>query len=215
MKSILYYDNFKHQSFDAKVHRFEEYDELIRKILKLYNKIPTTEIWNLEGINTTLRQIDLYQEMGYISHPEDCYLIYQQLLEMVDHIEKQAEIGRKFNPAIGLEHDSAPYELLVNEFVLGDNTFMAELDDIKITYLNHSVLYFIGSMDPKLNSAMFESLNNLIKKSTMISTVGEKERIRFFKKLKLKIHTGMQRLNRSNSNNSKVNSDPDEKKIPS
>ncbi|MBD3629712.1 helix-turn-helix domain-containing protein [Cyclobacterium sp.] len=215
MKSILYYDNFKHQSFDAKVHRFEEYDELIRKILKLYNKIPTTEIWNLESINTTLRQIDLYQEMGYISHTEDCYLIYQQLLEMIDHIEKQAEIGRKFNPAIGLEHDNASYELLVNEFVLGDNTFMAELDDIKITYLNHSVLYFIGSMDPKLNSAMFESLNNLIKKSTMISTVGEKERIRFFKKLKLKIQTGMERVNRSNSNNSIVTSDPGEKKIPS
>ena len=191
MKSILHYERFKNESFDSKIHHFEEYDEIISKILRFYNKIPTTEIWNLESINTTLRQIDSYQEMGIFANPSDRQLIYKQLLEMVDHLEKQAELGKKFHPILGLEPDNAPYQLLVNEFILGDNTFMAELDDIRITYLNHSVLYLIGSMDPKLNGAMFDCLENLMKKSSMISTVGEKERIRFFKKLRSKIHSSM------------------------
>lgn len=187
MKSILYYDKFKNESFDLKVHHFEEYETLIQEILRLYNKIPTTEIWNLEGINTTLRQIDLYCEMGVLN-PADGKIIYLQMLELLNHIEKQAELGKKFNPSLGIQPGDASYQLLVNEFILGDNTFLAELDDIKITYLNHSVLYFIGSMDPRLNEAMFGSLENLMKKSSMISTVGEKERIRFFKKLRAKIN---------------------------
>ena len=190
MKSILYYDMYKNESFDLKIHHYEEYDPLIQKILKLYNKIPTTEIWNVEGINTTLRQIHLYHEMG-ILNPEDAQEIYQQLLDLVNHIEKQAEFGKKFNPHIGLEPENASYKLLVNEFILGDNTFLAELDDVKITYLNHSVLYFIGSMDPRLNEAMFGSLENLMKKSSMISVVGEKERMLFFKKLRSKIYSHM------------------------
>ncbi len=191
MKSILHYERYKNESFDSKIHHFEEYDEIISKILRFYNKIPTTEIWNLESINTTLRQIDSYHEMGILVNPSDSQLIFKQLLDMVDHLEKQAELGKKFNPILGPEPDSAPYQLLVNEFILGDNTFMAELDDIKITYLNHSVLYFIGSMDLRLNRAMFDCLENLMKKSSMISTVGEKERIRFFKKLRSKIHSSM------------------------
>lgn len=190
MKSIMYYDKFKNESFDLEVHHFAEYDSLIQKILQLYNKIPTTEIWNVEGINTTLRQIDLYYEMG-ILNPADSKVIYQQMLDLVNHIEKQAELGKKFNPSGGLEPGDASYQLLVNEFILGDNTFLAELDDIKITYLNHSVLYFIGSTDPRLNEAMFGSLDNLMKKSSMISIVGEKERMRFFKKLRTKIHSSM------------------------
>jgi plasmid maintenance system antidote protein VapI len=190
MKSILYYDRYKNEPFDLKIHHYEEYEVLIQKILRLYNKIPTTEIWNIEGINTTLRQIHLYHEMG-ILNSEDAKVIYQQLLELVNHIEKQAELGKKFNPSIGLEPENASYRLLVNEFILGDNTFLAELDDIKITYLNHSVLYFIGSMDPRLNEAMFGSLENIMKKSTMISIVGEKERTLFFKKLRAKIYSHM------------------------
>ncbi|WP_162340348.1 helix-turn-helix domain-containing protein [Cyclobacterium salsum] len=199
MRSILYYERFKNESFDSKINHFEQYDGLIQKILKFYNKTPTTEIWNVESINTTVRQIDSYHEMGIISNIADSQLIYQQLLNLVDHIEKQAELGKKFNPNCGPEPDNAPYRLLVNEFILGDNTFMAEMDDKKITYLNHSVLYFIGSMDPRLNDAMFGNLENLIKKSSMISTVGEKERIRFFKDLRSKIYSSMTRAGLSST----------------
>jgi hypothetical protein len=71
--------------------------------------------------------------------------------------------------------------------VIGDNSFFTELDNVRITYLNHSVLYFIGSMDPKFNDAMFSNLDNLMKKSTMISSTGEKERGMFFNKLRKKI----------------------------
>ncbi len=65
---------------------------------------------------------------------------------------------------------------------------MAELDNMRVTFLNHSVLYFVGTRDEEFNEAMFNNLDNLMKKSTLISSVGEKERARFFKRLRNKIH---------------------------
>jgi hypothetical protein len=64
---------------------------------------------------------------------------------------------------------------------------MAELDDMRVTYLNHSVLFFVGTRDEQFNKAMFINLDNLIKKSTLISSVGEKQRNQFFNRMRRKI----------------------------
>ncbi|MCC5937095.1 MAG: hypothetical protein JJU34_07425 [Lunatimonas sp.] len=194
MKSILHYEELKDQAFNPSIHRYPNLYHLGLQIAKLYNLIPCTEIWNPDNIQTTLRQIELYEEMGNIGRPEDAKLLYQQVLEMIEHIEKQAELGVKFEMYGQPSEDSGSFRLLTNQFILGDNTFMAELDGQRITYLNHSVIYFLGSFDPNLNDTMFKSLNNLIKKSTLISSVGEKERHRFFRSMKSQIGDKLKRL---------------------
>ncbi|EAZ82708.1 hypothetical protein [Algoriphagus machipongonensis] len=186
-KSILYSDSINGKHFSLQDECEPDLEELQNKILKVYNKIDTTEIWNEEGINTTLRQIHLYQDMGLIPDPQDTIKLYNCLLEVVDHLENMAEVGKKF-PFGGTPNEGSPdYNFFVNEFVLGDNTFFVELDDIKITYLNYNVIYFMGTSDQTFNEGMFQNLKNLIKKSTQISKVGEKERRQFFNKLRKKI----------------------------
>lgn len=186
MKSILSIDSLKDEKFSKDLPVMQPLREFGLKIVQLYNIIPTTEVWNEEGINVTLKQIIMYYEMGFVTF-DDAQLLLSQLIEIVNHLEKMAESGKKFN--IGKEPgpESAPYNMFVNEMVIGDNTFMAKLDHLRVTYLNHSVMYFIGSMDQKFNDAMFFNLDNLIKKSTLISSVGEKERTRFFNTLRKKI----------------------------
>lgn len=80
-----------------------------------------------------------------------------------------------------------PYRLFVNELILGDNTLLVELDDIRLTYLNHSVLHFLGTRDEGFNDFMFANLDNLMKKSTLVSGVGEKERSQFFNAMRQNI----------------------------
>lgn len=187
MKSILFYDSLKNEKFSTENLFYFKVKDTCNKIIHLYNQLPTTEIWNEEGINATIRQIDIYYDMGWISSKELALTLYNQLLETVNHLESQAELGLKYHLGKSPTPESASYNLFVNEFVIGDNSFFTKLDNVRITYLNHSVLYFIGSMDPKFNDAMFFNLDNLMKKSTMISSTGEKERSRFFNKLRKKI----------------------------
>lgn len=189
MKSILHYEGLKGVKYSHNDSRYQDFLITSKSITALYNRLPTTEIWNIETINSTLRQIEFYREAGSFSSVEDVRLLYTKLEVLVNHIERQAEAGVKYEIGQQPTSNSPEYRFFVNELITGDNTFMAELDNVRITFLNHSVLYFVGTRDVKFNTAMFNNLENIMKKSTLISTVGEKERNKFFNRIRHKIHS--------------------------
>ncbi|MEP6677211.1 MAG: hypothetical protein ABJA78_18770 [Ferruginibacter sp.] len=188
MKSILDDQRLKHLKFSFDEPLYQQFHFVSRKVIEEYNKIPVTEIWNIESINSTLRQIDFYRQSGSYTKTSDIRLLYDKVEELVNHIERQAELGVKFNLGETPSANAASYRLFVNELILGDNTFVTEMDGIRTTFLNHSVLYFVGTKDEQFNNDMFGNMEILMKKSTLISTVGEKERVRFFNRLRDKIH---------------------------
>ena len=188
MKSILHDERFKKMKFSFDESLLMEFLPLSKKVIESYNTIPVTEVWNIESINSSIRQIDFYRQSGMYKNVSDIKLLYEKLEDLINHIERQAEQGVKF--LIGTESNtqSAPYNMFVNELILGDNTYLAEMDNMRLTFLNHSVLYFVATRDEAFNRSMFNSLDNLIKKSTQLSSIGEKERVRFFNRLRDKIH---------------------------
>lgn len=188
MKSILGYKSLRGVKFDTADSRYNKFDDAARKMSDLYVRIPMTEIWTPESIDVTLRQINFYREADSFKNPAEVLLLYAKVEELINHLEKQAELGLKF--PIGLEpvSDSAEYNVYVNELIFGDNTTFVKLDNSKITFLNYGVIQIIYTMDERFNNAMNENLDNLIRKSIMISRSAEKERVRFFNKLREKIN---------------------------
>jgi transcriptional regulator with XRE-family HTH domain len=185
-KSILHYEEMRGQKFSLK-NIDPHYVELGKKIVHEYNQIPSTDIWNIESINTTIRQIQFYKEANMYDTPDDISQLYEGLLKLIDHLEKQAEIGLKFLIDGKPGANAASYNLFNNELILGDNTVLVELNNTKITWLNHSVINFVGTQDERFNTHMFDAIQNLIKKSTHLSRVGEKERTRFFNRIRDKV----------------------------
>ena len=186
-KSILHEPNLKGVKFDAADHRYEKYIEQGERVFGHYLKIPNTEIWNVDSINSTLRQINFYYESGAFINKEQIYLLYDCVESLVNHIESQAEQGLKFHHGTEPGPNAVPFRMYNNELILGDNTNLLELDGRHLTFLNHSVLYFSYTSDERFNRSMAWNLENLIKKSAQIDVVGEKERARFFNRLRQKI----------------------------
>ena len=193
-KSILHYESMKGVKFSLDDTRYEKYFPISNKIIEFFNKIPITEIWNVESLNSTIRQIDFYRESGSFKNLSEIKLLYSKVEELINHIEKQAELGLKFKFGEEPKTNAVEYQMFVNELILGDNTIMVKLDDTSVTFLNHGVLYFVATTDDRFNKGMQYNLENLMKKSTMISTVGEKERTRFFNRMRDKIHHKMDDL---------------------
>ena len=106
----------------------------------------------------------------------------------------QAELGKKFRAGEKPTDRSAEFNMFNNEVVIGDNTCLADLGKMKLTYLNHSVINFITTRDERFNNYIYQSIMNLIHKSTQISVVGEKDRSRFFNKLRESIVAGKKGL---------------------
>ena len=185
-KSILHYEEMKGQKFSLKnidpLHL-----ELGRKIVDAYNKIPSTDLWNVESINSTIRQIEFYRDAAAFATTEDIELLYQAVFKLIDHIEKQAELGLKFTVDGKPLSNAAGYNLFNNELILADNTVMAELDNMRVSFLNHSVINFVHTRDERFCAHMSDAIQNLIRKSTQLSRVGEKERTRFFNRIREKL----------------------------
>lgn len=182
------YKSEKEFKFSFEYPDFQRYYATGKKIVEVYNKIPTTEIWNTEGINTTLRQITYYYEAGGLISKDQANILFDKLEDLLNHIEKEAAAGQRFKIGEHPYSNGPEYRLFNNELILGDNSLMAELGDNKVTYLNHSFMHFIGTRDDAFNKAMFENVTNLMMRSTLISTSGERERIKFFNQLRGEVH---------------------------
>ena len=164
------------------------FNKLGTQISELYLNIPSTEVWNLDCINTTIRQIDFYRETKVFQSTQDVITIYECLEKLVDHIEQQVEFGCKFPYKKPAKQNAVKYSVYINEFVLGDNTVAVEIDDNKVVFVNHSVMNYLMTTNKTFVDYVFETIHLLLKKSTLISNVGEKDRQLFF-------HTMRQRIN--------------------
>ncbi|MBP6287705.1 MAG: hypothetical protein KA409_12360 [Ferruginibacter sp.] len=184
----------KETRFSFNYPGFDEHYAIGQEIVKVYNSIPTTEIWNAEAVNTTLRQVEYYLEAGAVVSKEQAIILFDKLEQLVSHIEKEAEAGVKFKMGDHPHSGSATFRLFNNELVLGDNTLQAELGDMRITFLNHSFMHFIGTRDEAFNRSMFNNITNIMQKATLISSSNERERIRFFNRLREEINNRKARL---------------------
>lgn len=185
-KTILQNESMKGVKFNMGDLSNETF-EMGKKVAEEYNKIPCTEVWNIESINSTIRQIEYYREAKMFNSPSDVYLLYEKVDELIKHLEKQAEIGKKFLIGESPTPEAGDYNLLHNDLILGDNSLLAVADGLKISFISHSVINYIVTRDERFCDYRFNSMQNLISKSTQISKVGEKERSRFFNRFYDKI----------------------------
>jgi BetR domain len=186
MKSILQYPIDGKELLNLYSQR-ENIFKLTTKIGEAYNKLPSVEIWHDDSINATLRQIDYYRQSQIFPSEEYALGVYKSLLDMVNHIEKQAEAGCKFAVGGKPASTSVSYKLYYNEFILGDNSNMVVLNNSKMVYLNHTVLNVISTKDPAFVEYTYWHFQNIMRKSTLMSFVGEKERRKFFNHMREKV----------------------------
>lgn len=166
----------------------EIFNKTGRKISDLYLQIPSVEIWNMDCINTTIRQIDYYRETRIFKSREDIKTIYDCLEKLVNHIELQAEFGYKFPDGKPASENRIKYGFYINEFFLGDNTTLVEVDGTRRVFINHNVINYMMTRNTEFINYTFDTLRILLKKSTLVSETSEKDRQLFFHNLRERIH---------------------------
>lgn len=155
-----------------------------KRVFLTYCRMPSIEIWNAESMNSTLRQINYYRETGVFRREEDAQLLFDRCVELLDHLELQAERGVKFPLGTPPEQGAASYQLYHNEVLLGDNAIYADNGRLRVVFLNHTGVNYLGTTDERFVDHTKRALDNIMRRSTLISDSGEKERRRFFKGLR-------------------------------
>jgi len=193
MKSILFYDDWKGARFSIK-DDYSHYYKIWEDLSNTFATIPGTEIWNVENITSTIHQIEFYVTTGVLKSQDDAICLFNKLLELIDHIELQAEYGIKLQRGQRSSVSGPPYNMFINELIMGDNMQIVQLGNKNFTYLNHSILNFMVTYDDRFNNYMKRTLDVISQKSTPISRVNEKERLVFFNRLRANVNNARQKL---------------------
>ena len=179
MRNIIQHPDFQNRAFDLNCIS-PEIEKLSRELAMIYNKIPSSEIWNSESINSAILQIEFYKDSGYFSSAADIKTVYESLEETFIHLKHQVEYGRKFMPKENPESKKDNYKFFFNRVILGDNTVLVVTDKAKTVFLNYDVLNYMYTRDEAFCNPCYDDLQQMMKKSTQISQTSEKQRNIFF-----------------------------------
>jgi hypothetical protein len=169
--------------------------EMCRKISDTYMQIPSIEIWHDDTVLSNIKLVEYGWESGMFATKEDALLICQKLSEMVTLAEKWSEKSSKFREEGKWAENEGNFTLYQSEFVLTNNHIFVTAGNTKILYLTLNTFNSIATTNSVFCGETEEWLKNLIRKSTQISGVGEKQRHKFFRSSQGKIAALVSRIN--------------------
>lgn len=175
-RSVLNIANYQTKKFDWDVIP-DNLLEITEKIKNAYKDIPCAEIWTNDTVQTTLKQVEYYFESGAFKDKEDAITVLQEVKKMAQTINQYAEFENKNEKQ---NTNLVPFHLYNSELVIGTNCIHVNMDNNVFSYISFNTLNSLTTSNQQFCEEIEHWMKNLIKKSTLISGVAEKQRFQFF-----------------------------------
>lgn len=153
-----------------------------QRILDAYIKTPATEIWHDWTLESTLKQIEFGIDSGFFLKKEDYMLLFEQLYQLIEHVEDQTKAGFKFRYGLKPEKSTDNYEVYLNEIFFLNNTIIAEAENLKEVFVIHESVNYLTTTNPQFCEETSSWMHAQKKKSILLTNSSERERNKFFKK---------------------------------
>lgn len=187
LKTVLNNSDYQDKIFSLEAFPFEECNQIGQQIIKEYNILPSTELWNIETLNSTINQLEYYRDAGLFKTNEDFISVLDSFDKMLNHLQEQANLGLKFMPGAPDVTHKEQFKFYINEVILGNNTIICELDNQRLSIITYNALNYLMTKDERFGKKLRQGFNTLVSRATLISGSGEKERNKFFKVQREKI----------------------------
>jgi len=205
MRTIMNMPDLSRVKYDADF-QFTELLEVGKKVYDIYTKIPSVEVWTESTIMSTLKQIGFYWESGEFDSKEDALRVCAALSKEIDDIQQMAEFGTKLPyEAVpidegGGKEDSEKtkdknFKLYISDIELTNNCVLVNIGSTQAVYLGHFSFSTMATKNENYCKKTEAWINNIMKKSTLISDVSEKQRFQFFQSVNRGIDELMKRIN--------------------
>ncbi|MBC7694794.1 MAG: hypothetical protein H7141_05025 [Burkholderiales bacterium] len=189
-RSVLNIPEYQSKKFEWDIIP-EKQLQLAVDIYKTYLQLPSTEIWTVDTIHTTIKQIDYYFESGAFLEKEDAILVLLELKKMVQAINRFAENENKNEKNKSI---ITPFNLYNSDLVIGTNCIYINANGSVYSYISFNTMNSLTTANQQFCEEIEHWTKNLIKKSTLISGVAEKQRFQFFSKAYKAIDLSIERI---------------------
>ncbi len=191
LKSILNSPEYAEHNYDPRLID-EEMIQSAEEMLRNYNQIHSVEIWTEDTINSNLKQIEYFFESGFFNSKQDALHLcdlYSEELNLVQR--KAAKSSKLIEPGEGGKEN---FKLYKSEVMIGNNSILANIGSTKIAYVSNNTFNMMSTTSADFVHENELWLNNLLRKSTLISGVAEKQRNQFFRVLRDKVEALRQKI---------------------
>jgi len=196
LKSITNHPDYQ----DIKFSRDHINDEFIAQgnaIHDLYSSIPSTEIWTDLITYSLVRQIDYYWDSGEFATKNDALALCDEVEKEFEYLQHAAANSSKNPERKKIPGDPVNFLLYDCDIEIANNCILVINGDQKTVYLSTQTFNIIITSNTLFANETHRWLNTLIKKSTLISEVGGKQRSLFFRKAFEKINQLRQKISLS------------------
>lgn len=170
---------------EAIYERWPALDDHRKATYSLYQQIPSVEYWPRIILNNFLNQIRYYASVNLFEDPAMPGILYAELLEMLDGMEKMATEGNK-----GLLPDSqkaANFELYLNEIAFSTHIIlMYNADHPTALYTTVDHPNFMRTTDDAFCARMDQWVSQI--EACSFSLSNEQHRVSLFKELKKRVN---------------------------
>ena len=161
-----------YEDFVKKTDR-KSLEKLYEQITAVYSLIPAKELWTDQTINTIISQFDYYFETGAFAKKETALNLLEQLSQLMESIQKDAEKGYKGDKR-------TPFALYLSSVDLANNFMVARIGDRLSCSIKMYIINSITTENPTVCAEAEKWIRDLISKSILISGSSGRERFRFF-----------------------------------
>ncbi len=182
--------------FDIKQLNEEQHDmssipdsllDLAHKQWEVYAKVNTIEIWNETTIQSLLNQIEYYFDAGLLQNKEEALEICDEFIDLLKLIYKQAIHGKRMMLTDEERPTTIPFKMYFNEVLIMDNNLIACAHGRKLYSIPYGAVNYINTTNEELTNDMYQYIMRQAHKSSLISDVSEKDRNRFFLRLRNRV----------------------------
>ena len=178
LKTMLNQQEYQDTTFSS-FDNYIEFESLVKQINEKYFKIDSVEIWNLETTHSVISQLEYYYNLGYLTTHESL-MVLEDLTKLIKQVFSFAEVEQKFLDSEAPKRDYSNFKLFFNEVFAADNSIFVKGNNLKVAFLPSINLKYMTTMDPYFCNYIEDVFDLVIKKSTLISGVNERDRKIFF-----------------------------------
>jgi len=161
--------------------------EMNKQTYNTYCRIDRTEIWSQETLTSTLIQIEFFWESGLFESREIALMVIDDIRKMMAELQDDCDYSGETKG-----ERRGEFILYNSEVFIGNNCVLIESGESKMNdriFLGYNTFSSISTYNAAFSKETKMWMENLMKKSLLLSGTGEKQRSKFFNKMEEYIST--------------------------
>ncbi len=180
--------DFSPSLIDDELHRIV--DDTIRQ----HYSIPARELWSVGVLDVTLRQLTYMAQIGKFGRPEHIEQIFEELFQIVDHLEQMVHTGKRFPLGGQPDENSSDFRVYHNELSNTSNVVLVKSDVRPFLFTSLVTPNYLATSNPELCAEVQHWFDNLVEHGNALHSESGKYAAHYFGYLRTQIRQYKEKL---------------------